>query len=251
MIKTDLEKLTRKEQRSRKYAENYFEEEWELEGLFKIDARILEEVMRDRGRLLDVSMGPGRHVKLFADKNFEVWGNDFNKHMIQEAKKNVKSKNVKYTNHDMRNLESLKNDFFDYVICMGASLGSIYLKKERQKAVNEMARVARKGGLVVLHSHNAFEISDAVDLFSFFRMCRNSLFRKEFEFGDIAYRHGNVLREAYLHLFTQKELHCLMKDAGLKIVRRYYLKGPDQDAFCRGWFKWFKAGGYIFIGKKL
>ena len=247
----NLEKLAEKERRSRKYAEEFFNEEWELEGLFKADVGILEDVLKKKGKLLDVAMGPGRHVKLFAGKGFRVWGNDFNRHMIETANRSVKKGHAVYTNHDMRDMKSLKSDFFDYVICMGASLGSIYRQSERQKAVGEFARVAKPESLVIIHAHNALEVSEPSDVVGIVRMARDSILREGFEFGDVVYYHSRILRRAYMHWFVPWELERLMKRAGLKVVRRYYLKGPDQDRVFRGGLRHFRAGGFVFVGKKI
>ena len=247
----DLGKLADKERRSKKYAEEFFEEEWEMEGIFKTDLDVLNQLIKKKGKILDITMGPGRHVKYFADKGFKVWGNDFSKHMINVAKKYVKNSSVVYTNHDMRSL-SHKDNLFDNVICMGASLGSIYRSKERQRAVNEMARVTKKGGRVFIHAHNLLEISEFEDFRNLLNLIYKSMwYPKQYELGDVVYYHSRVLGKAYMHWFTPRELRNLMKKAGLKIVDEFYLQGPDQDSIMpNSLLKHIKAGGFIFVGKK-
>jgi len=249
----DIEKLAEKERRSRKYAEEFFEEEWEMEGIFKADIRILENVITKKGKLLDAAMGPGRHVKYFADKGFEVLGNDFSKHMVKVAKKHVRSKKVKFLNHDMRDISAVKDNYFDYVICMGASLGSVYKRKERQKALNEFGRISKKGGYVVVHAHNLFEISELEDIRNLTRAIKNKLLHpNKFELGDVVYYHSRILRKAYMHWFTPGELRNLMKKAGLKVEKEFYLKGPDQEkVLSNSFLKYFRSGGFVFVGRKI
>jgi ubiquinone/menaquinone biosynthesis C-methylase UbiE len=245
----NLEKLTEQEQHSKQYAENYFKEEEEMEGLFKIDIKILSSFITKKGRLLDVSMGPGRHVKYFSDKGFAVWGNDFNKHMINVAKRHVKK--AHFTNHDMRNLSSLKNDYFDYAICMGASIDHA---KERQKAVNELARVVKKNGFVFIHAHNLFEITEVEDLINLAKLLKNTLLHpKKFELGDVVYHHGETFEQAYMHWFTPKEMKKLMEKAGLKVVRTFFMQGRNQEKLVKNKIRlltYLNSGGFVFVGKK-
>ncbi len=249
----DILQLAEQERNSRKYAEDYFNEEKEMAGLFSTDVRILDSVVTKKGRILDAAMGPGRHVKHFVEKGFEVWGNDFNAHMIKAARKYVGGKKATFINNDMRNLSSIKSGYFDYVICMGASIGSVYRKAERQKAVNEFARVAKKGGLVFVHAHNLLELTELGYLFSIANTIKNSLVNpKKFEIGDVVYDHSESFKKAYLHWFTSRELRKLMTDSGLKVEREFYLKGPNNDRLLprNALFKDFRSGGFVFVGRK-
>lgn len=249
----DLLQLAEQERNSKKYAEEFFKEEAEMKGIFESDTRILDSMITRKGRILDAAMGPGRHVKHFADKGFEVWGNDFNRHMIEAARKYVGSRKVRFTNHDMRNLSSIKSNYFDYVLCMGASIGSVYRRAERQKAVSELARVAKKGGLVFIHAHNLFELTELGYLFSIANTVKNSLVSPEkYELGDVVYHHSESFKQAYMHWFTPQELRELMANAGLKVEKEFYLKGPNNDRVMRGnaFLKCFRSGGFVFVGRK-
>lgn len=250
----DILQLAEQERNSRKYAEDYFSEEKEMAGLFRTDVRILDSMITKKGRILDAAMGPGRHVRHFVERGFEVWGNDFNVHMIEAARKHVGRGKATFTNKDMRNLSSVKSNYFDYVICMGASIGSIYRKVERQKAVNEFARVAKKGGLVFVHAHNLLELTELGYLFSIANTVKNSLVNpKKFEIGDVVYNHSESFKKAYLHWFTSKELREMMVNAGLKVEREFYLKGPNNDGILprNAFFKDFRSGGFVFAGRKI
>ena len=251
----DVQSIVDSEKYSRKYAEEYFNEEKEMHSLFEIDTKILEKMMVKKGKLLDVSMGPGRHVKYFASRGFEVWGNDFNKHMIKVAKKKVSGKKVRFLNLDMRKLSRVKNDFFDYVICMGASIGSVYGKAERQKAVNEFSRVTKKGGCVFIHAHNLFEITEPGDFIGLIKTVKNRFLHPDkFEIGDVIYSHSDSFKHAYMHWFSPDELAGIMLKAGIVPERKFFLRGPDQDRILKPTFPLcnkFLAGGFVFMGRKI
>ena len=246
----DVQEIANLEKDNKQYAEQFFDEEEEMEGIFHIDIKILDRFITRKGKILDAAMGPGRHVKYFADKGLHVWGNDFNKHMIKVAKKYVRNSKVSFINHDMRNLSSLKNNYFDYVICMGASIGSIYKSSERQKAVSELARVTKKGCSVFIHVHNLFELTEFEDFVSLITAVKNRILHpNRFELGDVVYYHSDSFKQAYMHWFTPQELRNLMKNAGLRVEKEFYLKGPDQDKIIES-LKYVLAGGFIFVAKK-
>jgi ubiquinone/menaquinone biosynthesis C-methylase UbiE len=253
-VVVNLQQLSEQEKASRQYAANFFYEEKGMEGIFMSDIKILDSVVGKKGVVLDAAMGPGRHVKYFSERGFSVWGNDFNKHMITAAKKYVGKRKATYSNDDMRNLSSIKSNFFDYVVCMGASLGSIYRKKERQKAVNELARVAKKEGKVLIHVHNLFELTELSCFVEVLAAVKNRILSPEkFELGDVVYSHGNAFKQAYMHWFTPNELRSMMGNAGLFVEKEFYLKGPNQDKIFSGdaFLKYLLAGGFVFVGRKV
>lgn len=250
----NVQRLVDSEKKSKKYAEEFFQEEKEMEGLFEADTKILGGIILKKGRLFDASMGPGRHVQYFADRGFEVWGNDFNRHMIRVAKKRLHGKKVKFLNRDMRDLSPIKENFFDYVLCMGASLGSIYRSSERQKAVNELSRVAKKGGRVFIHAHNLFEITEFRDILGLLKTLKRKILQPDkFELGDVIYPHSDSFKQAYMHWFSPGELSSAMLKAGLKPEKKFFLRGPDQDRIIKTAFPLIRnllAGGFVFVGRK-
>ena len=254
-MKLNVQRIADSEKDSKKYAEEFFEEEREMEGLFEVDTKILAGVILKKGKLLDASMGPGRHVEYFADRGFQVWGNDFNRHMVRVAKKKLRGKKVKFLNRDMRDLSPLKDNFFDYVLCMGATLGSVYRKSERQKAVNELSRVAKKGGLVFIHVHNLFEITEFADFLGIIKTVKNRLLHPDkFDLGDVIYSHSDSFKQAYMHWFSPKEMGKIMLKAGLRPEKKFFLRGPDQDRLVRCPFTPVRnvlSGGFIFVGRKI
>ena len=250
----NVQAIADSEKESKKYAEEFFSEEKEMEGLFEVDTKILGKTILKKGKLLDASMGPGRHAKYFADRGFEVWGNDFNRHMIRVAKRNLRGNKVRFLNRDMRDLSPIKDGFFDYVLCMGASIGSIYRKPERQKAVNELSRVVKKGGFVFIHAHNLFEITEFGDVLGLIKALKSRILHPDkFELGDVIYAHSDSFKQAYMHWFSPGELECVMLKAGLRPEKKFFLRGPDQDRVIEPGFPLVRtvlAGGFIFVGRK-
>ncbi len=95
--------------------------------------------------ILDLGCGPGRDAKIFADKGFRVIGIDLSEKMIDAAKSRVK--NADFRNMNLKQLD-FKDDYFDAV---WASASFLHIpKKDIPKAVKEVHRVLKSGGIFYL-----------------------------------------------------------------------------------------------------
>jgi SAM-dependent methyltransferase len=236
------------ERTSKEYPGKYYEIEEDLKGHFEFDTKILRKYLRKKGRLFDATMGPGRHVLEFAKLGFEIEGNDYNPNMVKFVARELKKRKLgaKLHNYDITTLSRIKSSQFDYVICMGSSLGCIPRSESRQRAMNALARIAKPGGLVVVHVHNSLSDEGSFDLIEVLRML---FFReKDLEFGDAYYSYG-PFDKAFVHMYTSREFSKSFEKAGLKIIEKIYLN-KKQDGAYKGLFKILKSDGFIFIAEK-
>ena len=100
---------------------------------------------RKKISILDIGCGSGRHVKLFAENRFQVFGIDFSKSAIFNTK-NLLRKNklrAELKCSDMHNLP-FKDNYFDGVLSFGVFYYSD--SKGMKKSIKEMYRVLKKGG---------------------------------------------------------------------------------------------------------
>lgn len=104
---------------------------------------LLEELEKDSS-VLDVGCANGKHVFFLAKYGFRATGLDLSKEMIRIAVERAKKEELKvnFVVGDATKL-NFPDQSFDYVICMGNVLGSIPGVKQREKALNEIFRVAR------------------------------------------------------------------------------------------------------------
>ena len=95
--------------------------------------------------LIDVASGTGDIAKLFSDVNqnkSEIYCVDFNRKMLNEGKKRLKSyKNIKWKLSNAENLNLPSNSFDFYTISFG-----LRNTKNIDKSVKEAYRVLKKGG---------------------------------------------------------------------------------------------------------
>lgn len=116
--------------------------EWDTTQIF------LKKYLPKKGLILDAGAGPGRYTIDLAKKGYDVVLLDFSKENVDLAKIKVKEakqeKKVKdFIQGTIVYLSQFKDNSFDAVICLGGPLSHVE-KKDRQKAINELIRVAKK-----------------------------------------------------------------------------------------------------------
>ncbi|MBU4511815.1 class I SAM-dependent methyltransferase [Patescibacteria group bacterium] len=101
-------------------------------------------------RVLDLGCGGGKHLFYLAKNGFEVYGVDLSKEAINTAKKQFRDHKLKgkFIVGSFGKKFPYKNDFFDAVISIRAlNQGT---DKDINKAVIELTRVLKPGGLVFI-----------------------------------------------------------------------------------------------------
>ncbi len=252
MIFNRVHQAIETEKNSRAYAEHYYEVENNLEELYTLDTMILDKTLTKKGKLFDATMGRARHLIHFAKKGFNVTGNDYNPHMVNFVRKELKNKKLKATlrNLDITRLKGIKNNTFDYTISMHASIGCIPGKENRQKALNELARVTKPSGLVVVHVHNM--LGDLCSLKSISWALKDyiliPLLSKDLEIGDTLYSHGPI-KSTFNHIYTPFELKESFKKANLSVLEEIYITA-DYNIYKKALFKTLRSDSFILIGRK-
>lgn len=98
--------------------------------------------------VLDVAAGTGE-LSFAAAKNAErVVCTDLSMNMLQVAKRKAKRKNIKNVDFDVRNIFELKDADETYDVVMAGNV--LHLIENPEKAVQELWRVTKKGGRLLL-----------------------------------------------------------------------------------------------------
>jgi ubiquinone/menaquinone biosynthesis C-methylase UbiE len=130
-------------------AQWYFEERERDYAFTAQKALVLEMFDKDGGKVLDIGCGPGVMAADLLKRGCTVWGIDASEKMIALARAKMEktgdSSRAHFSVGDIENLE-FQDAEFDAVICMGVLE---YLLSDL-KAIQEMARVARPGGTVIV-----------------------------------------------------------------------------------------------------
>jgi len=119
----------------------------------------IDEVLRSLGAprdatWLDAGCGVGAHSVRLARRGFSVVGVDFSESALEAAAENLRAHGladrVRLQREDLTQL-SFPDASFDYILCWGVLMHV----PEVERAIDELARVIRPGGTLVLSEANA------------------------------------------------------------------------------------------------
>jgi len=176
------------------------------------------------GKILDIGCGNGRNLLYFAKRGFKVYGLDFSKEMIEQAKEMFKKNKIEIKEKqlivaDMRNIP-FENESFDYVISV-ASLHHLP-KKDHQEAIEEIKRVLKRNGECIISVWNKYSFKRIG-----FWFCPKEVFIdwKKREIEEVKEENQKKKKEAikvykrYYYLFSYDELKNLLLQNGLSIKK--------------------------------
>ena len=159
-----------------------------------------EFVKNAKGNLLDLGSGSGRHLQKI-DGTYYL--QDISSEMLRLAEEKAEKMGIKYeTIHSPMDVIPKEDEFFDYAICISA-LHCVPGEGSRKKAISELYRVLKKGGLAYIGVWN--EASKR-----FVRKTRKG--KKEHLIG------WQDKGERYYYLYSEDEIHSQFRKAGFEIV---------------------------------
>lgn len=123
----------------------------EIYGFTKYDKNLCDYIVENvpkGGRILEVAIGTGYPFGDFLQKaDYSVFGIDISPELVEKCKKT--NPNIDCRVGDAENLE-YSDDYFDCTYCFN----STWYFPNLNKAIGEMLRVTRKGGLVIFDIEN-------------------------------------------------------------------------------------------------
>jgi ubiquinone/menaquinone biosynthesis C-methylase UbiE len=168
--------------------------------------------------VLDVGCGNGRHTVELARRTPLVVGIDLSKRLVKMAEGRVRKSGLAHRAMlvvgDALFLP-FRRASFDIVTCI-AVLHHIPTEGLRRRAVSEMVRALRSGGLCMITTWYRWQRRLLLALVKgmFMRLTRST-----FEFGDVyvPWRSRGKVYKRFYHLFTLGELRNLLSAEGLEI----------------------------------
>lgn len=142
-------------ERVRQHYAEYGVKEWErltrhpyhrLE--FDTTMHFLKKYLPKKGLILDAGGGPGRYTIELTKQGYDLVLLDLSPTLLEIAREQIQKAHVKtqvkqVIEGSIDDLSMFTDNAFDAVICLGGTLGHLVHKEQREKAANELVRVAK------------------------------------------------------------------------------------------------------------
>ena len=229
--------------------------------LREVEKKLLASI-HEESKMLDVGCGSGRFSIGAAQSGHIVTAIDITPAAItaaSEKAKHLKLGNISFFVSDMTEMP-FPNDEFDYVFCPRFSINAVATFHKRKKAISEMMRVVKPGGIVYIESFNKLYLGRGPimsiknifgDLQKQISIMICNLVDKKYDGllpGDITYESNKIAgaSKGYAHLPTIFELKKLLP---VNTAPKFYsspqvLRGKGFDLL-----KYFRYSIWIFLTK--
>lgn len=241
---------------------------------FMLTMRFLEKYMPKRGTVLDAGGGPGRYSIELAKQGYSIVLLDLVPEMLEIARRKMKRAGVlrkvrQFTQGSIEDLSAFSDASFDAVLCLAAPLNHLLEAKRREKAAEELTRVAKKKAPIFVSVISRIGLLKTI-LINFPQEMQYA--KHHWEIGDyVPGLQGEGFTAA--HWFLPEELRDLFERHGVDVLEMAGLEGlsshqpketnrlyKDQER----WRMWLEillctcthpsvvgsAEHFLFVGKK-
>lgn len=143
-------------------------------------ARLVAELVPEGAKVLDAAAGTGVLTFESAKRASEVVCTDISLPMLAQARGKAERNGVTNVRFEARNIFHLEDENETYDVVMAGNV--LHLLADPQGAVKELARVTKRGGLLILPTYTNIRDSIAIKLY------KKLGFRQEQDFDPASYR---------------------------------------------------------------
>ena len=208
------------------------------EGDTPFDLQVLLERLTRPGTLVDLGCGTGRLLIPFARLGFRCLAVDLSPPMLEVVRQKAATEGLVVDRllANLVQLDCLRGELADYVLCMFSTLGMIRGRENRRRVLQHIARILKPGGTLVLDVHNRWS-----NLWMpqgrgwLLKSLVTSPFKADVEAGDKFFAYQNV-PQMFLHLYSRSELLADLRSAGLAVQEVIPLEARRRYALSHAWF---------------
>jgi ubiquinone/menaquinone biosynthesis C-methylase UbiE len=212
--------------------DGYGNREWErLEKdrlgdlLYHVHLDILKRYISDSDNVIELGAGAGRFTKDIVNMSKSLITSDLSPVQIEINKRKMKElglidKVKDFMVLDIANLEGISDNTYDAAVCIGGPINYLFDKEET--AINEMLRILKPGGKMILGS---MSLIGALMYYLNGVMYEKELFGIDatewiFATGMQDEEHYPVENKHYVHMMKSKELDALFEGKQVKILEK-------------------------------
>jgi SAM-dependent methyltransferase len=185
------------------------------------------------GLVLDAGGGPGRYTIELAKSGYDVVLLDLTPELLGIAKRQIEKAKVEdrvkqVLEGSISDLSMFGNNTFDVVLCLGGALGHIVSKKQREKAIGELIRVAKENAPIFVSVIGRLATLDCALVYWPEDMAIDGLYQRIYETGDYhgdrgVYTKGRSF--APCHFYMRGELEHSLKKENVRVLEMVGLEG--------------------------
>ncbi|MEK7545263.1 MAG: methyltransferase domain-containing protein [Patescibacteria group bacterium] len=184
---------------------------------------IFKKYIPENAHVADIGCGNGRLRKSLPTE-INYTGIDTNKTLLEKAKK--EHLNDTFLEGNLLEIPT-KETIFDVTFCI-ATLHHIPSPLLRKKAIQELVRITKKDGIIIITVWNLWQKKYWKNIF---RAFKKWLSGGEYQWNDLMISWSGKV-DRYYHAFTQSELKNLLKKEDFKI-EKFFREGHNYVAICR------------------
>jgi SAM-dependent methyltransferase len=220
---------------------------FENHPLFEADSRALDARFVERGPLVDLGCGTGRHALRFAARGFPVAAVDLSPALLGKVGEKAWRERVDVlrVRANLCDLRCFPDASFAYALLMFSTLGMIRGREARAQALAETCRILRPGGRLALHAHNLWlNLRDPQGCVWLLSQVIPAL-RRSPDLGDRRMTYRGIPRME-VHLYRWGELKSELEGAGFRIEEVLAIDRVHARPIGMPWlFPAIRAGGWI------
>ena len=186
----------------------------------------LKKYLPRKGLILDAGGGPGRYTIELAKRGYDMLLLDLAPANLKFAKKQIRKAKVQdrvkgVMEGSIVDLSKFADNTFDAVVCLGGPLSHVEGKINRDKALKELIRVAKKGAPIFVNVFNRIGILMGGPKYFAHEIAMTTHFKEFVELGeDYMWR-----QKYYAHMFMPDELKRFFSGKNVKVLETVGLEG--------------------------
>ena len=196
---------------------------------FETTLHFLKKHFPKRGLILDAGGGPGRYTVTLASQGYDMIMLDMTPANVAFAKRQIKRSGVEHRVKDVVegtivDLSRFADNTFDGVICLGGPLSHILDKRQRDRAIRELVRVAKPGAPIAVSVMSRLSVL-VVELTMFPEEVEMPHYQKLLNTGDYHGQYGFTA----CHFFLPEEFRAAFDDKGVEVEEMIGLEGISSS----------------------